>query len=83
MPLLCPLCTTPLILQAPWIYFIETDYLLVKPVHAPGPAESAVPALGFRFPNIAYGAPRTQVNTCCCCCCSAWWRLQCQHLFHT
>ena len=34
------------------MYYIETDFLFVKPVAAPGPAEGGAPALGFFYPNI-------------------------------
>ncbi|PRW57732.1 hypothetical protein C2E21_3449 isoform A [Chlorella sorokiniana] len=42
----------PSLVKAPYLYYIEPDFLLVKPVVAPGPAEGAAPALGFFYPNV-------------------------------
>jgi hypothetical protein len=49
-------------MQAPWLYLIETDYLFVKPVAAPGPAESAVRPLGFFFSYVYAAAPVHKVG---------------------
>lgn len=48
--------------QAKWIYMAETDFLFVKPVVAPGPAEGAAPALGFFYPNVFPEYPQWKVR---------------------
>ncbi len=49
-------------LQGAWVYLIETDFLFVKPVVAPGPAESPVRPLGFWYSYIYADAQPLQVN---------------------
>jgi hypothetical protein len=44
------------------VYLIETDFLFVKPVVAPGPAESPVRPLGFWYSYIYADAQPLQVN---------------------
>ncbi|EFN57057.1 hypothetical protein CHLNCDRAFT_143799 [Chlorella variabilis] len=39
----------PTLIKGAWAYLIETDFLFVKPVLAPGPAESSVRSLGFWY----------------------------------
>lgn len=40
----------------------EPDFLFVKPVVAPGPAEGAAPALGFFYPNVFPEHPQWKVR---------------------
>ncbi|KAI7843720.1 hypothetical protein COHA_002618 [Chlorella ohadii] len=49
---------TPGLIKAPWVYLLETDYLFVKPVASPGPAESGARALGFFYDYVYADAPR-------------------------
>lgn len=41
---------------------METDYLFVKPVASPGPAESGARALGFFYDYVYADAPRFRVS---------------------
>ncbi|KAL4424219.1 hypothetical protein ABPG75_001520 [Micractinium tetrahymenae] len=47
----------PSLIKAPWMYLIETDFVFVKPIQAPGPAESAVRSLFFLYSYIAPQSP--------------------------
>ncbi|KAL4442745.1 hypothetical protein ABPG77_006739 [Micractinium sp. CCAP 211/92] len=47
----------PSLIQAPWLYLIETDFVFIKPIQAPGPAESAVTSLAFLYNYISPKAP--------------------------
>lgn len=44
------------------MYLLETDYLILKPVAAPGPAESDVRALGFFYDYVFADAPKIRVR---------------------
>lgn len=48
--------------QAPWLYLIETDFVFVKPIQAPGPAESAARSLAFLYTYITPAAPGLKVK---------------------
>ncbi len=51
-------------MQAPWVYSVDPDWLWVKPLVAPGPAEGAAPALGFFYPNVFPEHPKWKVGAC-------------------
>jgi hypothetical protein len=53
---------TPTHFQAPWLYLIETDYLFLKPVAAPGPAELDARPLAFRFQYVQPESPALRVS---------------------
>ena len=52
--------------QAPWVYLLETDYLILKPVAAPGLADSDARSLGFFYNYVFADAPKIRVRPSCC-----------------
>ncbi|PSC74116.1 hypothetical protein C2E20_2633 [Micractinium conductrix] len=50
----------PSLIQAPWLCLMESDFAFIRPLQAPGPAESGVTSLAFEYQYIAPTAPGLQ-----------------------
>ena len=57
-----PLPCAPHFLQAPWLCLMESDFAFIRPLQAPGPAESGVTSLAFEYQYIAPTAPGLQAR---------------------